>query len=411
MTVNAFLAMRTTQWHLLLIFFILIFLFIRKENYSAMGQNKASETHSVKLFLCGDVMLGRGIDQILPHSVSPKIYESYVKDARDYVHLAEIKNGSVPKPVSYAYIWGDAMEIWKNMAPDAKIINLETSITTHNKPWAGKGINYRMHPKNVEVLTTAGINFCALANNHTLDWERAGLLETMNTFKKSDIAFAGAGINDTEAANPASLPSQNGKIIVLAYGSKSSGIPKSWAAQENLPGINMLPETDEMAVVLIKNEISKIKQKNDIAILSIHWGGNWGYDIPLKHQKLAHEIIDKAGVDIIHGHSSHHPMGIEVYHNKLIIYGAGDFINDYEGISGQEQYRGEFSLMYFPEVNQENGELISMKIFPMETKNFRLHKASKSDAIWLKTVLNREGRQFGTQFKWNDDLSMDLEWK
>ncbi|OGS69161.1 MAG: poly-gamma-glutamate biosynthesis protein [Flavobacteria bacterium RIFCSPLOWO2_12_FULL_35_11] len=376
-----------------------------------MGQHNVSETNSVKLFLCGDVMLGRGIDQILPHSVNPKLYESYVTDARDYVRLAEIKNGPIPQLVSFSYIWGDAMEIWKKMAPSAKIINLETSVTTHNKPWAGKGINYRMHPKNVEVLSAANINFCSLANNHTLDWERAGLLETMNTLKKSGILFVGAGINDLEAATPASLPLQQGKIIVLAYAAKSSGIPKSWAAEENSSGVNMLPENDEMAVGLIKNEISKIKKKNDVVVLSLHWGGNWGYDIPLKHQKLAHEIIDKAGVAIVHGHSSHHPKGIEVYHNKLIIYGAGDFINDYEGIGGYEQFRGELSLMYFPEVNQENGELISMKIFPMETKNFRLHHPSKSDALWLKTILNREGIQFGTQFKWNEDHSLDLEWK
>lgn len=403
--------MKTTQWHLLLIFVILIFLFIRKTNYSVMGQHNVSETNSVKLFLCGDVMLGRGIDQILPHSVNPKLYESYVKDARDYVDLAEIKNGPIPQPVSFTYIWGDAIGIWKKTMPSAKIINLETSITTHNQPWLDKGINYRMHPKNVEVLSEANINFCSLANNHTLDWERTGLLETMNTLKNSGILFAGAGINDIEASTPASLPLQHGKIIVLAYGAKSSGIPKFWAAEENLSGINMLPENDEMAVSLIKNEISKIKKKNDVVVLSLHWGRNWGYDIPLKHQKLAHEIIDKTGGAIIHGHSSHHPMGIEVYHNKLIIYGAGDFINDYEGINGYEQFRGELGLMYFPEVNQENGELISMKIFPMETKNFRLHHASKSDALWLKTILNREGIQFGTQFKWNEDHSLDLEWK
>jgi len=403
--------MKTTQWHLFLIFFILIVLFIRKTNYSVMGQHKVSETHSVTLFLCGDVMLGRGIDQILPNSVNPKLYESFVKDARDYVRLAEIKNGPIPQPVSFSYIWGDAIEIWEKLEPSAKIINLETSVTTLNKPWAGKGINYRMHPKNVEVLRAANINFCSLANNHTLDWERAGLLETMNTLKKSGILFAGAGKNDLEAAVPASLPLQKGKIVVLAFGTNSSGISKSWAAEENSSGINMLPENDEMAVSLIKHEVSKIKQKNDIVVLSLHWGGNWGYDIPLKHQKLAHELIDKAGVDLIHGHSSHHPMGIEVYHKKLIIYGAGDFINDYEGIGGYEQFRGELSLMYFPVVNQENGELISMKIFPMETKNFRLHQASKSDALWLNSILNREGIQFGTSFKWNKDHSMDLGWK
>lgn len=129
-----------------------------------MKQQNASEK-SVRLFLCGDVMLGRGIDQIFPHSVPPKIYESYVIDAKDYVRLAESKNGPILQPVSFSYIWGDALGIWKKMLPSAKIINLETSITIHQKPWEGKGINYRMHPKNVDVLKTAGIDFCSLANN------------------------------------------------------------------------------------------------------------------------------------------------------------------------------------------------------------------------------------------------------
>jgi len=75
-------------------------------------------------------------------------------------------------------------------------------------------------------------------------------------------------------------------------------------------------------------------------VASIHWGDNWGYEI-------AHNLIDHAGVDIIHGHSSHHAKGIEVWHGKPVIYGCGDFINDYEGIGGNEKYRSDLSLMYF----------------------------------------------------------------
>ena len=143
----------------------------------------------------------------------------------------------------------------------------------------------------------------------------------------------------------------------------------------------------------------------------MHWGGNWGYKIPSDHRKLAHEIIDKAGVDIVHGHSSHHPLGMEVYKNKLIIYGAGDFINDYEGITGDhDKYRGELSLMYFPTINQENGELISLKMIPMKIKNFRLNHASKPDAAWLEEILDRKGSKLGTQVELNDDNSMDLKW-
>jgi len=61
--------------------------------------------NNLRIFLCGDVMLGRGIDQILAYPSQPQIYESYVKDARDYIYLAEEKNGIIAYPVSMDYIW------------------------------------------------------------------------------------------------------------------------------------------------------------------------------------------------------------------------------------------------------------------------------------------------------------------
>lgn len=66
-------------------------------------------------------------------------------------------------------------------------------------------------------------------------------------------------------------------------------------------------------------------------IPALGWG-NWGYGVTRRTREFAHELLDHAGVDLIHGHSSHHPLGIEVYRDKLILYGCGDFINDYEGI-------------------------------------------------------------------------------
>jgi poly-gamma-glutamate synthesis protein (capsule biosynthesis protein) len=144
----------------------------------------ASEENLITLFLGGDVMTGRGIDQILPHPSEPFIPEPYVNDAREYVKLAERANGSIPTPVSFTYIWGDALEEWERVAPDVKLINLETSITKSNDYWWGKGINYRMNPDNIPCLRAAKIDCCSLANNHVLDWGYSGLVETIATLKK-----------------------------------------------------------------------------------------------------------------------------------------------------------------------------------------------------------------------------------
>ena len=65
---------------------------------------------SLRLFLCGDVMTGRGIDQALPHPVNPVLYEPYVHDAREYFDPAEKANGPIPRPLIFDYIWGDAVQ-------------------------------------------------------------------------------------------------------------------------------------------------------------------------------------------------------------------------------------------------------------------------------------------------------------
>ena len=66
--------------------------------------------NAITIFLCGDVMTGRGIDQILPHPSDPTIYESYMKSAQGYVKIAEEVNGSIDFPVSFSYIWGNALK-------------------------------------------------------------------------------------------------------------------------------------------------------------------------------------------------------------------------------------------------------------------------------------------------------------
>ena len=128
----------------------------------------------ITLFLCGDLMTGRGVDQILPFSNAPLLFESYVRDARTYVSLAEKRNGPIPDPADYRYPWGDALKILDEIRPNAKIVNLETSITTSDDFWPKKGIHYRMHPANVELLKVAAIDVCVLANNHVLDLRGSG---------------------------------------------------------------------------------------------------------------------------------------------------------------------------------------------------------------------------------------------
>lgn len=369
----------------------------------------------VTLFVCGDVMTGRGIDQVLPHPSHPRIHESYLQSALDYVLIAEEANGPIRRPVDFDYIWGDALEALSRHAPDARLINLETSVTTSADYWPGKGINYRMHPQNIACLTAAGIDACALANNHVIDWGYAGLTETLETLDQADLAHAGAGIDLATAAAPAVIElkdkaNHRHRLLMFSAGDQSSGIPPTWAAKQHKPGVYLLPDLNDHTLQRIAAQVNAVKQPGDIAVLSIHWGGNWGYTIAKSQQRFAHGLIDSAAIDLVHGHSSHHAKGIEVYRGKPIIYGCGDFLNDYEGIHGQEQFRGDLSLLYFVTLDLSSGKLLRFEMVPMQIRQFRLNWASAKDVRWLATTLTREGQALSTQVNQTGDHQLSLNW-
>jgi poly-gamma-glutamate synthesis protein (capsule biosynthesis protein) len=356
---------------------------------------RAGKGGGVTLFLCGDVMVGRGIDQVLAHPSDPRIYERYAKTALDYVALAERKNGPIPKPVSYAYIWGAAIHELARRLPDARIINLETSITKQDEP-APKGINYRMNPENIPCITAARIDCCVLGNNHVLDWGPAGCVDTLEALHRTGIRTAGAGGDATQATSPAILPTRHGRVLVVSFGSVTSGIPIEWAATATRPGVNLLRDLSAETAGRIGGQLRALRQDGDIVMASIHWGGNWGYDIPAGQRDFAHRLIDEAGVDVVHGHSSHHAKGIEIYRGKPILYGCGDFINDYEGIRGHDDYRGDLVLMYFLTFDVTTRTLVQLEMTPLQIRRFQLHHAARKDAEWLCNTLAREGRRLGT---------------
>ena len=382
------------------------------ENVKQKVENKQSRiSNLITVFMCGDVMTGRGIDQVLPHPSNPLIHEPYMKSAKGYIELAEMANGPIPQSVDFSYIWGDALEEFERLAPDLRMINLETSITRSEDYWKDKEIHYRMNPENIPCITAAKIDYCSLANNHVLNLGYSGLIETLETLKKVNVKSAGAGRNLKEAETPAVMEVRGkGKVIVFSFGSVSSGIPLSWAATEDKPGVNLLKDMSDKTVRYIKEKVQEVKQQGDIVVISIHWGGNWGYEIPREQTEFAHMLIEDASVDVIHGHSSHHVKGIEVYRDKPIIYGCGDFLDDYEGISGYEDFRDDLGLMYFVSMEPLTRNLVYLRMTPTQIKHFKVNRASRGDALWLRDTLNREGKNFGTRVELNEDNTLTLQW-
>jgi poly-gamma-glutamate synthesis protein (capsule biosynthesis protein) len=353
-------------------------------------------------------MTGRGVDQILPHPSAPEVSEPCVRDAREYVALAELASGPIPRAVAPGYIWGDALEELAEAAPDARIINLETSVTTCDDYSTDKVINYRMHPDNITCLTAARIDACVLANNHVLDYGYAGLEETLDTLAAAGLKAAGAGRNITEARRPGIIDLPDGsRVLVFALGTQSSGIPGTWGATPIRPGVDLLEDLSPATADQILRRVGRVKRPGDIVVASIHWGSNWGYEVPRAHVQFAHRLID-GDVDIVHGHSSHHPRPIELYRNKLVLYGCGDFIDDYEGITGFEAFRDDLVLLYLPTVDPHNGELLRLRITPFRIRRMRLNRVSPDDAAWLRDTIHRVSCEFGTAVDLAGDGALTL---
>lgn len=362
------------------------------------------------LVLAGDVMTGRGVDQILPFPGSPRLREEYVVDARSYVDLAERGHGPVPRPAGPAWPWGDTLAAMDAAGPGVRVMNLETSVTVSNEFAAGKGIHYRMNPANIACLTAPRVDVWTLANNHVLDHGRPGLLETLRTLRAAGLRTTGAGRDDAEAWCPATVHAGGVRVVVTAVAHASSGVPAGWAAGPGRPGVALLPDLCDDTARQVAGHLTGAggqpagaggqpaagHREPVVRVVSVHWGGNWGYGIPEAHRRFAHRLVE-AGVDVVHGHSSHHPRPIEVHRGRLVLYGCGDLVNDYEGIGGYEGFRDDLRLLYLVRLDRDTGRLLQLTMVPFRTSRLRLGPATREDAAWLARTLDEHCRSFGTE--------------
>ncbi len=166
-------------------------------------------------------------------------------------------------------------------------------------------------------------------------------------------------------------------------------------------GVQLLPDLSRKTALTMARRIAEHETApGDRVVVSIHWGENWGFSVPAEQERFAKVLIDKGGVDLVHGHSSHHPKGMEVYRGRLILYGAGDLLDDYEGIGGYEEFRPELTLIYLPRLDR-SGALGSVLLLPMRRERFRLNRTTAEETGWLLALLRRLSR--GLRFELTAD--------
>lgn len=327
--------------------------------------------------LLGDIMLGRLIDQLLPYHVDECEEAKHAASFRkSYKHLQDYDTESP---------WGNSLDFLRKS--DLVLGNLETAATTCAKKWPNKVFNYRMHPANVACLKAAKIAYVSLANNHTLDFCREGLHETIEVLESSGIAYAGAGRTVEEATRPGILrlnPSLTAsgetqpehEIHLFSY----SDHPDDW---KSVPEFNLI-RYDSASKAKLKEQLTKdytkVPSTPALKIVSVHWGPNYSWNPDEDIRALAHFLIDSCGVDLIQGHSSHHVQGAEVYKGKLIIYGCGDFVDDY---AVNPQFRNDLSAAWNVHVvglSDGRAVLKRLEIFPNRISKFQANLLSRTDS-------------------------------
>jgi poly-gamma-glutamate synthesis protein (capsule biosynthesis protein) len=141
----------------------------------------------------------------------------------------------------------------------------------------------------------------------------------LRALRTAGIRTAGAGRDIVEATAPAVIELLGKqRVLTFAFGSESAGVPHEWAADTGRAGVSFLSDLSVRTTDAIARQVDAVRRAGDIVVASIHWGGNWGYEISRAERDFAHRLVDSAGVNVVHGHSSHHPKGIEVYRSRPI---------------------------------------------------------------------------------------------
>lgn len=243
-----------------------------------------SNTHTVTLIAGGDIL----IKENLLNTFFEKEKSCIFSEIKSYVNSADIAFANLETPL---LIHGE-----RNPEKDSALPFLKTD------------------PRIAEAIQDAGFNVICLANNHTMDYGREGLAQTISALKKHNIKYLGAGMSIMEARRPLYLEKKGLKFTFLAYSIASPAGKKE-------PGCSPLRAS------YIVEDIKKNRRGSDFIIVSLHQGIEYSdYPVP-EHRKLAQSLIDN-GASIVLGHHPHVLQGAEFYKNGIIIHSMGNIIFD-----------------------------------------------------------------------------------
>ncbi|WP_167759704.1 CapA family protein [Massilia horti] len=273
---------------------------------------------------------------------------------------------------------------------DLAIVNLECAITASTRQWHGepKAFYFGAPPQAIESLTGAGIDLVSLANNHALDFDVRGLLDTVDALDAHSIAHAGAGA-DLQAALRPVIVERNGLRIGMAAFCDHQ---EDFAAGPARPGIAWLDLRDEPAALAAFSRALDALARADVdwPILSLHWGPNMAWRPSPRFRRLAHAAIDM-GWKILFGHSAHVFQGIEWRNGAPIMYAAGDLVDDYYV---DPTFCNDHQLLFELQLGPDKVERIVLH--PLFIADCRTIRADSAQRAWIFRQMSELCAELGT---------------
>jgi poly-gamma-glutamate capsule biosynthesis protein CapA/YwtB (metallophosphatase superfamily) len=281
---------------------------------------------------------------------------------------------------------------------DLAIVNLECAITDSTRHWRGapKAFYFGAPPAAAMSLAEAGIDAVSLANNHALDMDVRGLLDTLDALDRRGILHAGAGDDLAAARRPIVLERQGLRFGMAAFCDHQD----DFAARAHHPGIAYLDLDDEAgALAAFAAALAPLRgQGVDWPILSLHWGPNMVWRPSPQFRKLAHAAIDM-GWKMLFGHSAHVFHGIELRNGCPIIYAAGDLVDDYYV---DREFRNDHQLLF--ELDLRGAQLERIVLHPLFIENCSVREADAGQAAWVCRQMRALCTEMGTQLRQEGDM-------
>jgi len=244
----------------------------------------------------------------------------------------------------------------------------------------------RASPHMLGVFPNDLLNVVSVANNHSMDYGPAALLEMIEThLPATDILFSGAGRSCEQAAKPAIFELNgtkyaffSGTIIEREFGATPMSAGYHWLDASNLKSFSL--GIDDM--------LEQLTEQVDFRILAIHWGKNHDDTVLLNHRLMAHRAVD-AGLDLIIGHHAHINRGIEIYKGTPIFYDLGNFLVDFK-------FQGWDDKSVLVKLTMRSSRIESIEIIPVNLHDKAVNIAVGSEARLILSRIQSLSSPFGT---------------